>query len=137
MSITAEVTGDFTRLQNRVGVWRRRVEGDLLNRVAQRIGKQTRDRIRREKRSPDGTPWAPRKDNKPHPLLQDSRKMERSIKAARESKTLIKVGSNIGYDKFHQGGTRKMPAREVYGLSAGNVDDIERLINSWVERFLA
>ncbi len=30
-----------------------------------------------------------------------------------------------------------MPAREVYGLSAGNVDDIERLINSWVERNLA
>ncbi len=103
MTISAEVTGDFTRLRNRVGVWRRRVEGDLLNRVAQRIGKQTRDRIRREKRSPDGTPWAPRKDNKSHPLLQETRKMERSIKAARESKTLIKVGSDIGYDKFHQG----------------------------------
>lgn len=136
-AITAEVTGNLTGLRGRMAQWRRRVEGSLLNRVAQRVAKQTRDRIRSEKRSPDGRPWAPRKDSsKTHPLLQGSRKMERSIKAARDSRTLIKVGSPIGYDAFLHHGTRKMVAREIYGLSTDNIDDIEALINSWVERNL-
>jgi phage gpG-like protein len=125
---------DLRRIEAKVKHWRDRVFGDLLNRVAQRVAKQTRHRITREKASPDGVPWPPRVgDDDGHPLLEKSGALVSAIRAARQAEDLIHVAPfGVSYAPFLQFGTRKMEAREYAGLSSENVQDLESVINSWV-----
>lgn len=113
----------------------KRVQGQLLGLLGKRVAKQTRKRIQTTKAAPDGPTWARRKDKLPHPLLVKSRKMLRSIRSLRSAKDMVGVGSDIGYDTFQNKGTRRgIPARPFYGVSAQDRNDLQTLINDWVDR---
>lgn len=66
-----------------------------------------------ERRAPDGSPWAPRKQpTGTWPLLEKTRKMRRSFKVMATASQL-KVLNAAPYLKFHQEGTSRMVARPV------------------------
>ena len=129
-----QVQSDLGRLAERVRKFRDRVKGDLLNRVAQRIAKQARDRIRTVHASPDGVPWPPRVGVFSHPPLRRSGALLRSIRSARESKELINIGSDLEYAPFQQKGTRRgIAAREFLGVGESDEAELQQVIDSWVE----
>lgn len=136
MSITVEVSPSFQVLRRRLNSFRSRVRGDLLNRVAQRVAKHARDRVRSSKDSPDGVSWPARKepDRFTHPLMEKTGKLYRSIRAAREDRNTINVGSDLNYSLFHHVGTFKMPQRQALGVGRGDETDLQRLIDDWVRR---
>lgn len=134
MSIEIQVKSDLKRLANRYRRLRRRVQGDLLNRLAQRTAKHARERIRSQKRSPDGKTWEDRKSaRESHPLMVKTRKLLDSIRAAREGQDTINMGTDVEYAFFHHEGTRRMAQRQAIGVGPEDVRDLQSLIDSWVE----
>jgi len=93
------------------------VEADLEESTAQLFAAE---------KSPDGLPWADRKDNKPHPILRLTGRLWGSVAAsdppyavreqydAGATKVFV-FGTDAPYAKFHQDGTSKMPARPFLG----------------------
>ena len=68
------------------------------------------------------SPWAPRKDKKKHALLLRSTDMWREIKHKVISDDTVAVGTKADYAKYHQHGTKKMPARPFFPIDkAGNL----------------
>lgn len=61
---------------------------------------------------PEGGPWAPRKDDLPHPLLELTGKMRGTVSTKIEGKR-VEVKNDADYLKHHQHGTVKMIARRV------------------------
>lgn len=55
--------------------------------------------------------WAPRKDNKPHPLLQKSTMLRKSIRVTGIYKDSVVIGSDRPYAAIHQLGGKRIPAR--------------------------
>lgn len=84
------------------------------------------------KTSPDGQPWAPRKDSKPHPLLVEFGAL---VGAATGRNAGVAAGQEFNsqqvgiddeaapYGGFHQGGTRKMAARPFMGMTEPTIDE--------------
>lgn len=64
------------------------------------------------------SPWAPRKGNADpsRPLLQKSGVMKRDLSARLEGDDTVVVGTPHEYIRYHQFGTRRMPARPVLPL---------------------
>jgi hypothetical protein len=89
-----------------------------------------------ERRAPDGTPWAPRKQpTGTWPLLEKSRKMRRSFKVM-VSASQLKILNAAPYLKFHQEGTSRMVARPVLP-GAGLTSEWTEYIDVAVEQALA
>lgn len=137
MTVTIEVTPPFSKLRPKLNRFRSRVKGQLLNRVAQRVAKHARDRVRTEKGSPDGVSWPARKqpDRFTHPLMEKTGRLYRSIRAVRDSKESINVGSDIPYAFFHHVGTSKMPQRQAIGVGSRDLTDLQQLIDGWVRDY--
>lgn len=133
LSITVDFR-DKGKLDKAMRRWRSLTEGELLNRIAQRLAKQTRRRIRTGKAAPDGAPWVPRKDDKPHGLLTDTLALVQSIRVTRKSRQEKTIGSPLAKAAFLHRGTSKMPARPFFGVSTENAKDLNDLISSWVAR---
>ena len=55
--------------------------------------------------------WVPRKDNKPHALLQKSTMLRKSIRVTGIMKDSVVVGSDRPYAAIHQLGGKHIPAR--------------------------
>jgi len=103
--------------------------GDLARTEHQR-------RVLSEKTSPDGAPWAP--------LMQSTidRKGSSEIMVASGRLADAFVNTTFGdiariwnsapYLVFHQGGTRKMVARPIMGLSDANIAEINLAANAFV-----
>lgn len=133
--ITAKIDpAQFRQMGRVISRFRRKVEGDLLRRIGDRIAKQTRDRIRAGGPSPDGHQWWPRVDGSRNHLLIESRRLLNSIRAARESKGLINIGTDVIYGKYHQTGTSRMPDRPFLGVSQKNKEDLEQFCQAWVDK---
>ena len=62
--------------------------------------------------------WAPRKDNAPHPLLikHPEGGLWKSIKPRLEGDDTVVVGSDKEYARYHQEGTKHMPARPFFPI---------------------
>lgn len=134
--IDVEVKHNLQLLTRRIRRLRAGVQGDLLNRVAQRTARHARDRIRTEHNSPDGEVWPPRRSGSRggHPLMRKTGALLNSIRAARDSKTLINMGSDVPYAIFHHKGTARMARRQAVGVGPGDVQDLQSLIDAWVAR---
>jgi phage gpG-like protein len=105
-SMTIAEGRELTRLEGRIAVWRRQVFGELLSDLAMMGVKQIKNRFIRERRSPDGAQWLPRKDKKPHPLLNKTGEMMDSITAIRQGEAEVRVAAFSKYAMFHQHGVR-------------------------------
>ena len=65
------------------------------------------------------SPWAPRKDKKAtHPLLIKSGSLRQSIRWRLSGPDTVVVHSPMKYAKYHQLGTKKMPARPFFPVDA-------------------
>ena len=61
------------------------------------------------------SPWAPRKDGKAtHPLLIKSGSLRQSVRHRLEGADTVVVGSDKEYARYHQEGTKHMPARPFF-----------------------
>jgi len=86
-----------------------------------------------------GTPWAARKKPAPHPLLNKSGRLKRSVfaksSAVGNGDHVVTFGASAPYGDFHQGGTSKMPARPFLPLTkSGAVDSNKPLFAAWVNK---
>lgn len=87
------------------------------------------------------SPWAPRKNNADpeRPLLYKSGVMRRDLKSRIEGDDTVVIGTPHEYLKYHQFGTKHMPARPVLPLDANGelLPAMKRKIKKIVEEALA
>ena len=117
-----------------------------LEQMAGAVEGQTRDRIQHKKAGPEGQAWdawsdsyaATRIDKPGKSLLQNEGDLLDSITTGEITDDGAEVGTNLIYAATHQFGDteRNIPARPYLGLSRANVDDLERLLQNWVEAVL-
>ena len=90
---------------------------------------------------PEGIPWPPRRDNKPHPLLQETGKMRAAAtggpgaieEVAADSLTMGVSLQAVPYAGFQNDGTRNIPAREYMGVGEATEAECERIIGDYVQ----
>ena len=111
----------------------------VLQQVAAEEVKATQNRIRNSKTDPDGQPWAPwsmatirANKNKGGSLLFRTGALHDSIQFRISEKTLT-IYSNVGYAKYLQFGTPKMPARPFLGWSRENINRIKKILQDAVK----
>ena len=83
------------------------------------------------------SPWAPRKDKKAkHPLLIRSGDLRQSITWRFKDDDTVVVGSPAKYARYHQMGTKHMPARPFFPVDAQGrlTDSMLKKINRNVDR---
>ena len=130
---------------------------ELLDSAGELIADQTRRRLASEKRSPDGKAWRPNRQGTS--ILFRAGHLAGSI-VSQVHGSEVRVGSNLVYAAIHQFGGRitprdaralhfrvgkkevfaravTIPARPWLGLSADNRDDLESVIEDWLEEVLA
>jgi phage virion morphogenesis protein len=121
----------------------------LLDNIGAEVVSQTQSRISDDKADPDGTPWAEWTDryagtrNSGQSLLEDSGRLNNSISHLVVGDT-VEVGSNLVYAGHHQFGSEKksgrgsgVPARQFLGLSDHNMDEVEIIVNNFIEDLLS
>lgn len=137
VSFDFEAHHNLGGLNRVISAWRRGIDTELLPLLAKRVKDQTRARVARTKTSPDGRRWIGRKKSKArHGLMTKSRKLLRSINAARQSRDTMVVGSPLPYARAHQEGTsRGLPRREIFGLGRQDLADVDDAIDAWTMRF--
>lgn len=87
----------------------------VLPAAAKAIGTRTRSLISEgfdKRQAPNGTAWAQREENKPWPLLEQTRKMRRGWRVFVSDKGAI-ARNRDPKTRFHQKGTRYMKARPM------------------------
>lgn len=119
---------------------------EILDVISAEVESQTRRRIESEKASPEGgawPAWSPdyaAKRHGGHSLLVNEGELLDSIQRLVSGKE-AQVGTNLIYGAIHQFGGDEVdmdiPAREYLGISDDNRDDLEALVDDWVEGLLA
>lgn len=132
-SITA-INKKIAQLQNKRSV---------LKKIADQEVKETRQRIRTTKVSPDGIPWAPwrpstlrhriRRGTTGGGLLYETGKLWRSITGV-VYKTRISVRARKIYATYLQHGTNRMVARPFLGFSERSKTRIKNLLKVFVKK---
>lgn len=107
---------------------------EALNEIGESVVAKAQQRIRSTKTAPDGTPWAPwsmatirANQNKGGSLLYRTGALLDSIQYRVSDKT-ITVYSNVGYARFLQFGTPKMPARPFLGWTQEDINKVKQII---------
>ena len=141
MSISIEITG-LDPLIAKLERLARPDQVELMEQIGSLVESQTRNRIKNEKRAPDGTPWKKWSDEYSktrhggHSLLMNEGDLLDSIQW-QVSGDSVEIGSNLVYARTHQLGRKvgrgRIPARPYLGLSAENRDEISEAIDSWLE----
>lgn len=139
------VNSQLPELADQIGEIYLKLGGDLtplMRGVASLIENSTRDRFR-TKTAPDGSTWA---DLKPSTLKskkgRGSKMVEygdlmRSITSYANS-TSATVGTDRPYAKYHQtgtkssGGSQRMEARPIFGISVDDRTDVLDLMNDFI-----
>ena len=82
------------------------------------------------------SPWAPRKHNYPHQILQKSGAMKKGIGAKLRGTDTVVVGTPAEYAGYHQFGTKRMPARPFFPIDKNGqlVPGMERKIQRVIEK---
>lgn len=101
----------------------------MLRRSGKDIAARTKERLERDKYSPDGVPWDPwsasyAASGRGKSLLDRTGAMKRSIRPYNTRKTLA-VEAFSPYAKYHQSGTKKMPARPFLGIGPEEIEILE------------
>ena len=104
------------------------------------IGAEVKSQAERSFRHPQyrASPWAPRKESKRddgHPLLIKSGALRQSIGSKLEGTDTVVVGTDRKYARYHQTGTKNMPARPVFPVKDGNLTPrVERKVRGIVDK---
>ena len=120
---------------------------DLLEQIGSTVESQTRRRLSEEKEAPDGSPW--------EPLSNDwaARKSQRSSGGMLEYQghlldsiayqvtgDEVEIGTGLIYGAIHQlGGEsvgKPIPARPYLGLSSDNENELNEVIEAWLNQLL-
>lgn len=111
----------------------------VIQQVALEEVRATQNRIRNSKTDPNGRPWAPwsmatikANAGKGGSLLFRSGALLNSIEYRISEKTLT-IYSNVGYAKYLQFGTPKMPARPFLGWSRESINKIKKILQDAVK----
>ena len=105
---------------------------ELLDLIGSEVASQTKRRIESERTSPEGKPWAPwspdyaRTRHAGHNLLQDEGHLYQTMQHVVQGDTVL-TGSNRDYAVWNQA------SRPFLGLSPENIDDVNHLINLWLD----
>ena len=104
----------------------------LLRLIGMRVQEQTINHFQQQA-GPDGA-WAPTKRGG-HILVKTGhlRGSIHHVVAGDE----VRIGTPVGYGKFHQLGTSRMPARAFLGLTESDKGELEHIINDFVEGVMA
>jgi len=133
------------RLADRMNELGRLDKIELLDSIFAEIETQTRRRLRREKTAPDGTPWAAWSDEYAetrhggHSLLMNEGDLDDSLAPfIYLDGSGGEFGSNLVYAAIQQFGGEEVdrpnhPAREYLGFSQENLDDIEHIVDLFLE----
>ena len=104
--------------------------------AAEALRQHQRRFSRRE--APDGTPWAPRKREAPHPLLEDTGRLRRSMRGVvggrRDERIDVKAGHGMVYPAVHQHGSQKLniPARPFLGFGESDIEQLRDTSEEWL-----
>lgn len=116
-----------------------RAPEQVIKQVALDEVKATQNRIRNSKTDPEGQPWAPwsmatirANKNRGGSLLFRTGTLLNSIEYRISEKTLT-IYSNVGYAKYLQFGTPKMPARPFLGWSRESINKIKKILQDAVK----
>ncbi|MBS7703314.1 phage virion morphogenesis protein [Chelatococcus asaccharovorans] len=104
--------------------------------VAETVRGQTVDRFN-IKHDPSGTPWAPLK---PSTVAQKRKGGGILVESARLMNSITsdvvgleaRIGTNVFYSVYHQTGTKHMPAREIFGLEGGDLQECIDVIEAFI-----
>lgn len=78
--------------------------------------------------------WAP--TQRGGQILVDTGRLMGSIQNVVHSDS-VSVGTNVHYGRYHQEGTRRMPARAFLGLSQSDMDEVKQVIVEYLDRLVA
>ncbi|GMV19456.1 MAG: hypothetical protein AMXMBFR56_76800 [Polyangiaceae bacterium] len=106
------------------GAWRQK----LMANVGEEVVELVREGFERQA-DPHGSPWAPLK-RRAGRILQDTGRLRNSFHRKSLSASQVTVGPSASYARFHQSGTKHMPARKM-------VPDGSNLPSSWEKRIAA
>lgn len=136
---------DLQRVQARIDHLASFDRMGLAEAIAGELESQTRRRIQDEKAAPDGTPWQPWSERYAatrhggHSLLQGENDLLDSIDSL-VSEDAIETGSNLIYAAHQNYGGEDIgsgvPARQFVGLSDENLDDVEDVSITFIDRYL-
>jgi phage gpG-like protein len=70
-----------------------------------------------DKRSFDGVPWVPNKEQDGRQQLVRTGRMRQSITILSRTSDSVVVGSSVPYAKYHNEGTKHLPKRQFIGSS--------------------
>ena len=106
----------------------------MLTDIGEDIAERERDRISDDKFDPDGQPWEPWSQSYADSgqgvaLMHRTGRMVKSFRSKASSKR-VTIRNIAPYAKFHQGGTKKMPARPILGWGP---EEIEIANNAAIE----
>ena len=118
-------TSKFDRIMADFPAAMARARRNALYDVGKSIARIARDSFTRDK-SLRPSPWAPRKDPKSkHALLLRSTDMWNQIGSRVMSYDTVAVGTKAKYAKYHQYGTKYMPARPFFPIDRdGNLTPV-------------
>ena len=130
---------DLARLEIQAERLRTPDTSELVGDLARKSLEQTRRRFRRRE-TPDGNPWPPRKDsNEPHPLLEKSGRLLRSIRPRALQDDEFSLGTaGVPYATTHQYGyaERNIPARTFLGWGANDLLEVEETTDTWLQQYV-
>ena len=136
-----EISVDTSRFDRRMADFPAKI-ASAQKRALMAIGQAVAYRATLPFRSPEYrlSPWAPRK--KPgdgHPLLIRSGHLRQSISWKLDGDDAVVVGTSQEYAKYHQHGTKKMPARPFMPVDKTGqlMPDVERKIRKIADRAIA
>ena len=114
--------------------------GRDLSALTAELAQQTVDQTNRrydQRRAPDGTPWPPRKDSLPHPLLEKSGRQRRSIQVRALQEHEATIGTaGVPYAVVHQYGVDPVPARPFLGWSGADLAELTETAEAHMVRFV-
>lgn len=122
-------------------------QSDLMEIMGGVVESQTRRRLAEEKEAPDGTAWedlseswsAKKSENSSGGLMEYQGHLIDSI-AYEVSGGEVSIGTNLIYGAIHQFGGEAVgmptPARPYLGLSADNEQELNAVVNDWINGLL-
>lgn len=120
---------------------RRAAFARMLDDIGQEIAERERDRISDDKFDPDGEPWAPwsqsyEESGRGLSLLENTGRLRKSFRVKSSTRTMT-VENRAPYAKYHQRGTRRMPARPFMGWGPEELEIANRAATAALQEAFA
>ena len=136
--IEIEINVDTSRIKRVLTDFPARITAAKM-RILRYVGQAVASRATQSFRTASFRPsrWAPRKDKKAkHPLLIRSGNLRQSITWRFKSNDTVVAGTSTKYARYHQMGTKHMPARPFFPVDAQGrlTDSMLKKINRNVDR---